>query len=223
MKLSRFFGICLTLAVAGSASSFVSSGHARSPEPPPSLTGEIGRAFQESYTAESQQKFDAALAALDRVPPERRNSYAVLLRRGWLSYLGGHHVEAISAYSQAISVEPNSVEPRLGLMLPQMALQRWVDVEQTASEVLSRDPGSYFGLMRQGLAQYSLGKYSAAEGSYQKVVALHPADVEARSGLGWALLKQKKKPAALAHFTAILELSPTHAAAKQGAVLARQR
>jgi len=224
MKFPLFSrGVLLALALAGSISSVSSLGKARPPVASEPAVTDVARAFQASYAAEAERHFDAALAALDGVPEARRGAYAVQLRRGWLAYLAGHHAESVAAYTKAISAEPDSVEPRLGLSLPQMALHRWVDVEKTAGEVLSRDPGSYLGLMRLGLAQYSLGKYGEAEGSYQKVVTLHPADIDARSGLGWALLKQKKKSAALSHFNAILELSPSHPAAKEGVQLAQQR
>jgi tetratricopeptide (TPR) repeat protein len=214
--------LLLVLAFAGSGSSFVSRSHARAPRTGNPAASDVARAFQASYAAESSRKFDTALLALDALPAEKRGSYVVKLRRGWLSYLAGRSAESVVAYTQAIASEPDSVEPRLGLLLPQMALRRWTDVEKTAGEVLARDPGSYLGRMRLGLAQYSLGKFSEAEASYSRVLALHPSDVEARSGLAWALLKQRKKPAAIQHFTLVLELVPSHAAAKEGLEVAER-
>lgn len=222
MKRAPLLLALIPLACFGFGSCFVASSMARAPGVSNPATGAVARAFQASYSAESSHNFAAALSALDALPPERQGTYLVLLRRGWLAYLAGRSAEAVASYTRAVAAEPESVEPRLGLLLPQMALRRWVDVEKTAGEVLQRDPGSYLGRMRLGLAQYSLGKYRDAEASYQKVLSLHPADLEARSGLAWALLKQRKLIAAEGHFSAILEVAPKHLAATEGLLAARK-
>ena len=211
------------LALSGFGACIASTSYAETPNPTAASSAPVTRAFLASYRAESAGKFDAALSALDALPPNRQGSYTVLLRRGWLAYCGGHHADAVGFYTKAVAAAPESVEPRLGLLLPQMALRRWLDVEKTAREVLTRDPGSYLGQMRLGLAQYSVGKFSDAEVSYGKVLALHPADLEARSGLAWALLRQHKDGVAEGHFKTILELSPQHAAANEGLALLRKR
>ena len=211
------------LAVCGFAACIASTSYAEAPNSSAPSSAPVTRAFLASYRAETAGNFDAALSALDALPPNRQGSYTVLLRRGWLAYCGGHHADAIGFYTKAVAAAPESVEPRLGLLLPQMALRRWVDVERVAREVLTRDPGSYLAQMRLGLAQYSLGKFSDAEVSYGKVLALHPADLEARSGLAWALLRQRKNGIAEGHFRSILELSPQHAAANEGMALLRKR
>lgn len=181
----------------------------------------VPQLYQASYELESAKQYDAALGVLEKMPEAEQETYAFRLRLGWLSYLAGRHGPAVEAYRAAVRLAPDAVEPRLGLMLPLMALRRWQDTEKVAQEVLRRDPGSYLAQSRLAWALYNLGRYAEAEARYRKVVAAYPADVDMRSGLGWSLLKQGKRAEAAAAFKAALHLSPRLASALEGSAAAR--
>ena len=172
--------------------------------------------YRASYQHEAQGKLAEALADIDGLPRSLRKTYAYHLRRGWLLYLLGRHWDSIESYRAAVAVHPNAVEPRLGLMLPTMALRLWLDALAVGKAELERDPHNYLASSRMAWASYSLGRYATAAKLYRKLVQAYPSDVEMRTGLGWSLLKQGRKPEALAEFDAVLAIAPDYAVAKQG-------
>ena len=176
----------------------------------------LSGALQKSYALEAKGSYTQALAALDTVPGAEKARYVVLLRRGWLLYLNARYDDAIAAYRKAIDAEPSAVEPKLGIMLPQMAALRWVDAEKSAREVLAIEPKCYTGMSRLAWIQYNLGRYADAEKTYRTVVRAYPSDVEMRAGLGWSLLKLGKADEAAKAFREVLAISPTHTSAQQG-------
>jgi tetratricopeptide (TPR) repeat protein len=125
--------------------------------------------FQKSYDSEALGKLTDALAALDRLPASRREGYVGQLRRGWLLYRLGKHAEAIDAYNRAIALQAGAVEARVGVLLPQLSLRRWIDAEANARAVLRIDPGNYFANLRLAFTVYSLGRYGEAEPLYRKL------------------------------------------------------
>jgi tetratricopeptide (TPR) repeat protein len=172
--------------------------------------------FQRSYDSEAAGKVPDALAALDALPSPQKEGYVAQLRRGWLLYKLGKHAEAVDAYGRAVAREPRSVEARVGVLLPAMALRRWADVEAQAREVLKLDPGNYLGNLRLAFALYNLGRYAESAASYRQLVTAYPSDVEVRSGLGWALLKAGKGAEAAVELRAVLEVAPKNALALEG-------
>jgi tetratricopeptide (TPR) repeat protein len=172
--------------------------------------------FQESYDQEAMGHNQEALAALDKLSPEKNGSYVALLRRGWLHYRLGKNGPAVEAYTKAIAMAPKAVEPRLGILLPLMADKQWAPVEKQAREVLKLDPESYLGTLRLAFALYSQNKLAEALSLYQKLVDGYPSDTEARSGLGWTLFKLHKTKEATAVFRALLDFSPKNVLAQQG-------
>jgi len=173
-------------------------------------------AYLASNEAELEGRYRDALQAMDGVPADDRADYAFHLRRGWLSYLSGEHHESVDAYRQAVALEPRAAEPRLGLMLPLMALHLWLDVEQTTADCLALDPRNYLAGSRRAWALYNLGRYDEAEVAYRRVLELYPADTDMRCGLAWCLLKQDRPRDALGQFEAVLRVDPADASALQG-------
>jgi len=172
--------------------------------------------MQRSYDSEAVGKLQDSLAALDLLSPPLRDGYVVALRKAWLLYRSGRHPEAIAAYARAISLAPAAVEPRLGMILPQLALRRWGDVETQTRAILKLDPANYLATLRLAFSLYNLQRYAESATFYKKLVDLHPADVEVRAGLGWALLKMGKYKEAAAEFHFVLDIAPRNELAKEG-------
>ena len=177
--------------------------------------------YRASYQHEAQGKYAKALSDIDGLSKGERKSYVYQLRRGWLLYLLGRHWDSIEAYRAAIKLRPKAVEPRLGLMLPEMALLMWLDALETGNGVLKLDPLNYLANSRMAWANYSLGRFDKAEALYRKLVDAYPSDVEMRTGLGWSLLKQGRYTSALSEFDAVLKLSPDYTVAAEGRKAAR--
>ena len=180
--------------------------------------------YQMSYELEAAGKYRAASDALARVPRNQRNSYIFHLRNAWLLYMAQDYNASIGSYQKAIKASPSAIEPKLGVMLPQMALRRWVDVEKTARQVLKVDPLNYLAQSRLAYALYNLGRYKDAEAHYSKLHTLYPGDVDMAAGLAWAILKQgNRNDEAAATFRTILLIAPKHASALEGLSVAQKK
>ena len=175
---------------------------------PPALLPDAARAYQASYDHEMAGRFADAVRDLDDLPAAEQASYLGRLRRGWLLYRAGRHGESIAAYRQAIAIEKGSVEARVGGLLPLIALKQWTEVEQGARAALDLDPANYLAGIRLAFAVYSRGRYPEAEALYRRVLGRYPSDADARSGLGWTLLKQGKQPEARQAFLAASRTAP---------------
>ena len=167
--------------------------------------------YQESYDLEAVGDYSGALAALESMPRSEQSSFIFLLRSGWLLYLQGDYESAIGAYVGAIEADPDALEARIGIQLPQTALRLWQDVERSTRSVLSRDPMNYVSRRRLALALYSMGRYVEAEEVYRGVLEQYPSDVEVASGLGWALYMQGDSSGAARVFEHVVWISPNHA------------
>jgi tetratricopeptide (TPR) repeat protein len=175
---------------------------------PPPLTPDTARIYQASYDHETAGRFADAIRDLTDLPPVEQESYLGRLRRGWLLYRAGRHGESVTAYRQAIAIEKGSVEARVGCLLPLIALKHWAEVEQGARAALDLDPANYLAGVRLAFAVYNRGRFPEAEALYRRVLARYPSDADARSGLGWALLKQGKQPEAREAFLAASRTAP---------------
>ena len=178
--------------------------------------GGAADAFQQSYDSEAAGKTADALGAMDALPAPQRDGYVAQLRRGWLLYKLGKSADAVDAYVKASTLQPRSVEARVGLLLPQLALRRWSDVEVGARELLKLDAGNYLANLRLAFAVYNQGRFAEAAGIYQRLAEGYPSDVDVRAGLGWSLFKMGKGSEATAAFRAVLDIAPRNTLAAEG-------
>ncbi len=173
----------------------------------------IPRIYQQSYNEEASGNFGEAILVLGRAERAGDNSYLLHLRMGWLQYLAGKYPESANSYRKAIVIDRNSLEAKLGLMLPLMAQGKWADAEKVGEEIVVVDKLSYLGNSRLAFIYYNLKLYKDAEAYYRKVLTYYPGDVEMMAGLGWSLLKQGKNEAAEKTFAEVLHYAPDHVSA----------
>jgi tetratricopeptide (TPR) repeat protein len=181
--------------------------------PSNSLTAQV---WKSSLAAEGAGQFQAAVNALAQLPNPQREGYLASFRRGWLLYRANQFAESVAAYKAAATLEPASIEARVGLLLPLMSLNRWNDVIALAEDVLKRDPENYLTLQRLAFAKYSTQHFPEAEVLYRRLIEHYPSDVETRAALGWVVLRMGKTKEAAALFTEVLEVSADHASATAG-------
>ncbi len=173
-------------------------------------------AWRRSYALEARGDARGALAALDGLSPTDRGAYLAQLRRAWLLYSAGQFDESVAAYRAAAQGSPRAVEPRVGELLPLLALRRWREAEQRAQEVLRLDADNYLATRRLALALYNLGRFDRAQETYERVLAQYPGDLEMLTGVGWCELQRGHRPAAATAFRAVLAVSPDDAGAAAG-------
>ncbi|MBL0278347.1 MAG: tetratricopeptide repeat protein [Anaeromyxobacter sp.] len=171
--------------------------------------------FRQSYAAEARGDYAGALDLVERLGPAGED-YVGLLRKGWLHFLAGHHAPSASAYQKAAALEPAAVEPRLGAMLPLMALRRWKESQALGEEVLRLAPNDFTAVSRLAWIHFSQLQYGEAEPLYRRAVAAYPASAEMRTGLGWTLLRLGRSREARVAFEAVLAFAPDQRSAREG-------
>jgi tetratricopeptide (TPR) repeat protein len=172
--------------------------------------------FRESYALESARDYPGALARVREARAGGSAPYFATMRMGWLSYLHGDFTASIASYSEAIAAEPNAIEPKIGLTLPLLAQQNWRELERACTAVLASDPRNATGLARLGIAQYNSGNHGGAEATYRRLTGDYPSDLDYKTGLGWALLRQGKRTEARQWFAEVLAVSPDNTNARAG-------
>jgi len=163
--------------------------------------------YRQSYAAEARGDYQLAHDVLTRLGPAG-GTYVAQLRKGWLHYLAGRHAPAAEAYLKAIALLPGAVEPRLGAMLPLMALRRWQDAQRIGEEALALAPNDFTALSRLAWIHYNQGRYAEAEPLYRRALAAYPASADVRTGHGWTLLKLGRFKEAREAFEAVLAYAP---------------
>jgi tetratricopeptide (TPR) repeat protein len=222
MKVHPWWIVILSLSCGKSIGAEQPSASASRAAPPaPGITSiqpasDGAQAYQQSYDLEAQGKNDAALGALDGLPPSLKQSYVASFRRGWLLYRLGRHEEAVASYAKATAAQPSSIEAKVGRLAPLIALRRWNDLEAGAREVLREDPRNYTANIRLAFALYNQGRYGEAEAAYRGLSAAYPSEGDVRGGLGWSLLKLGRTADAAAVFSEVLVFSPRNALALDG-------
>lgn len=173
--------------------------------------------YSQSYSQEYAGGYDKALESMKLIRTQN-DDYLCRLRTGWLLYLSARYDESVEVYKSAIELQPESVEPYLGLISPLAVQKKWRSVLVTVENIQKNDPANYFALSNKAWALYSLGRYGESADEYRNIIKLHPADTDMAVGLGWALLKDGNKAEAKSVFEEILRISPDDISAGEGLV-----
>ena len=124
----------------------------------------------------------------------------------------GRFVEAQDAYSQVLTADPGHAEAwrRMSQLANQfgradLALD-WI------GKAVALEPHNLGHLFSQGVVQQTNGRWTEAEASYRRVIALYPDVADAYNNLGIVLGKLERRDEALAVARRTVELSPGSAA-----------
>jgi tetratricopeptide (TPR) repeat protein len=183
------------------------------------LAGEsdkIPEFFDTSFKYESSGNYAAALNSVLIILRIDHRNYIAMLRAGWLSYLKGDYKNSIDYYRKAVLLEPEAVEPRLGLMLPLMASKEWNAADAVALKILKVDGKNYLATSRLAYILFSQGRYGEAEKQYREIIARYPGDIEMKIGLGWTYLRMGNKEKAAGIFRDVLTVRKNNTSAQHG-------
>lgn len=134
-------------------------------------------AFKNSYTHESAEDYTKALSELTKVYSE--SSYPMNLRMGWLHYLNGDHIKSQLYYNKAITLQPNSIEARMGIVYPLAAIGNWKDVAEVYEDILKIDPNHAQANYRLAYIHHYIFKDNlTAFPHISKVLTLYPFDFD---------------------------------------------
>lgn len=169
-----------------------------------------------SYEYEYKQDYENALQCMLRILKSYPNDYFACLRVGWLYYLSGKYSISAFYYQKAVNLKSDTIEPKLGLLLPLMAAQNWQSVKSVALAILKIDNLNYSANSKLAYSYFCLKEYNRAEKYYKKLLKLYPGDIEMKVGLAWTYLKQGKTKEAKKLFNDVLLLSPYNNSALSG-------
>lgn len=176
----------------------------------------IGLYFEESFGSEAAGKYDAALNSVLKILRADQRNYLATLRAGWLNHLRGDQGAAERFYRKSIELAPGAVEPRLGLLLPLMADQKWTEAEAAARAALNLDGKNYTAGSKLAYVLFQQGRYEEARNMYRSVLDNYPSDVEMKLGLAWSCQRLGKKEEAGRYFREVLEVYKGNVSAMQG-------
>jgi tetratricopeptide (TPR) repeat protein len=179
---------------------------------PPALAENAS--WQNSYQFETAGKYVEAIAAIDPVPANSTEAELKTLRRGWLFYLLGRYDESIREYGFAIQRNSRSIDARVGITLPQLALKRWSDAAQNAHTALQMAPNNYTALLRLALALEGQKNWDEMAKVTGTLATNYPTDATAYVYLARAKAWQGKTDEAVAAYVAVLSRYPGHLEAK---------
>jgi len=167
----------------------------------------VSEAFSKSYQAEYNKEYKDAIAEIDHIYSS--DSYEINLRLGWLYYSNGDHVKSKNYYSNAIKIQPKSIEAKLGLAYPIGALESWDELIILYNDILQIDPYNYTVNLRMATIYYYRKDFTKAETYGEKLSKLYPFDYSYNLILGKINLSLGNIIHAKEHLNAALLYDPT--------------
>jgi tetratricopeptide (TPR) repeat protein len=175
---------------------------------------EIKEAYEKSYRYEKSQNYEDAIKALLPVLKDYPDTYTVNARLGWLYYLNKKYANSLENYTKAMKTSPESLEAKLGYILPLLAQDRYQQAEEEAYKILKVDHFNYYGNMRFAFALRMQKKYNEAEKINVKMLALYPIDVSFLTEYALTKHGQGDTKKAVEVFYNVLILDPENVTAK---------
>ena len=166
--------------------------------------------WADSFRLESENKYYEAAKAIEKYTQTKTVSEFAVIRHGWLNYLMANHNDSIKDYQTALTINPNSLDARLGLLLPLLAQARWKEVTLHATKVLDVAPWQYYAHIRLMVAEEAQLQWTALEKHARAVVERYPSDATAQVYLARAHASLGKKELAILIYKKVLQMVPGH-------------
>ena len=211
--MNRFIALLLPLCIAATAGPTLS--HALDKDPATAATF-----WTASVKAEAGSDYDDALKQLGSFQKEGGDPFLTLMRSGWLYYRKAGYAQAEQSYAAAGKLQPNALNPSLGLLTVAQAMQDAKRIERAAEGVLRLDQTNYRAQMTLAGMHLAAYDYRKALSVYRRILTTYPDDLDARSGLAWSSYYLGEKRDALDGFRLILSVSPDYPYAQRGYDLA---
>jgi tetratricopeptide (TPR) repeat protein len=179
----------------------------------PAALGELCVAASKAETAKD---FATAIGHMKTYQQRGGEPFFAAIKLGWLHFNHGDFAEARRCYTQAATLQPASINARLGVLNAAVALKDVRRTAQAATALLAVEPTNYQALMALAGLHFAQHDYRQAGAEYSRVLINYPDDPDALSGAAWAALRGGDKAAALARFTTLLGRDPAYPKARQG-------
>src|SRR5438105_10236 len=138
----------------------------------------------------------------------------------------GEFGNAVSAFEQAVELEPEDASSHfnLALLLDAQGVSEKAAVRYR--QAVQLDPTYATMYNNFGLIYQSLGRLEQARDEYQRVLRWDPQNADAQYGLAEALAQEGEWDDAISHYRTVIALRPAHAGAHRGlgfALMKRER
>lgn len=174
-----------------------------------------------TYSLEYYGKYTEASVIMEKIAADAPKEYFFQLRAAYLAYMAGNFSRSLALYQNALLLKSDSLEPRLGKLLPLIALGKYKQAEIEAQAILRSDPKNYTARLKLAYAVYLAGEFSRSEKYYADLAADFPSDATVLMGLGWACLKQGKRGPAQESFGRVKLMFPDNKYADEGLAWAK--
>ena len=171
-------------------------------------------AFSKSYSFETKYQYDDAIKVIKELYNEK--SYPINMRLGWLYYLSKNYTTSVSYYQKAITIMPASAEALWALLSPQIAQEKWSDVEKTYLAIVKLEPKSSTAHYKLGMIYYYRKNYSTAKKYFDVALNLYPMDYNILLMSGWNNYFLGNVNEAKVLFNRVLIISPGDTSAVEG-------
>ena len=164
---------------------------------------------------------------LKTVEAEAEKTYSASYKsflKGNKLYAEQTYAEAVSAYEEAVALDPGNWGYRLNLGLSLKKAGRLEEALTAFRKAIELNPESYSANKETGEALGLAKQFAEARPFYEKAVALSPDDPDAQYNLGVCLVNIGESEAALPRFQKAVELKPDYAEAyyQMGTILIGQ-
>lgn len=179
------------------------------------------KAFNESIKHENNKNIDKAIESLKSVYDSNKENYLINIRLGWLYYQKKDYTKSKEYYTEAIKLNPKSIEAKLGMTLPLSAKNEWDKVKDQYFEILKIDAMDYTANLRLGQIYLQNADYNNAKKYLEVAYNSFPSYYEPNLSLGWTYYYLGNKEKAKMLLTQALMLNEGDSLAEEGLKLLR--
>lgn len=130
----------------------------------------------DSYALEKTGDIPKAIEKMVLALQKSPKDYYCNIRLGWLFFLNKKYKNSLDHYSQAYSIEKNSLEPLLGMSQVYQAAEAHPKTKKACELVLAKDPKNYICLQRLIFAEIQMKEFTPALASAKLAHELYPTD-----------------------------------------------
>ena len=167
-------------------------------------------AWGRSVTLEVNGQYEAAARSLESVIQQEPDNEFANLRSGWLYYLAGKYSTSIKYYQTAGKLNKQSLDARLGMMLPLMAQERWREAAQLAESVIEESRLNYYAHLRLLICEEGLKSWVQLRDHALMISRYYPSDPGFQVYLARAYINLNKPELARKAYQDVLERYPGH-------------
>ena len=161
----------------------------------------------------AKREFARASEDVAKLKAEHPKAPTVHIVEGKLLSAQGKHQEAAKAYTLAQSLDPQSVEPLIGLVSVDLSTGNLTSAVTRSQALLQMKPRDVRVSLVAARAYYAAKEYGKAEAVLKTAVEIDPREVQALTMLADVSMRQGKPSDALARTQAIIAVEPKSASA----------